>query len=220
MPGLHSNVDPDGLLEYSVVFTDRSLNHMSQKFQGGDAETMPPRLKRCTTPDLRFLFREAAPTPWKRWRGSLPLAKTAWSFETGGSATAGPRSSMPAAFLLQSTVFKARRAEREQTGPVRACPRRRGRGGHHRKQKSDLVFAPHVETASGMILPDDYIRAVSDAVHAVGGMFVLDCVASGAIWVDMQACGVDVLISAPQKGWSSSPSSGLVMLNATGPREN
>jgi aspartate aminotransferase-like enzyme len=80
-------------------------------------------------------------------------------------------------------------------------------------EKPDIVFAPHVETASGMILPDDYIRAAADAVHAVGGMFVLDCVASGAIWVDMVACGVDVLISAPQKGWSSSPGCGLVMLS-------
>ena len=79
-------------------------------------------------------------------------------------------------------------------------------------EKPDMVFAPHVETASGMLLPDDYIRAVADAVHAVGGLFVLDCIASGTLWVDMQACDVDVLISAPQKGWSASPCSGLVML--------
>ncbi|MBP7485359.1 MAG: alanine--glyoxylate aminotransferase family protein, partial [Aquabacterium sp.] len=82
-----------------------------------------------------------------------------------------------------------------------------------RKQRPDLVFAPHVETASGIILPDDYLKAVADAVHEVGGMFVLDCVASGAVWVDMQATGVDVLISAPQKGWSGSPGCAFVMLS-------
>jgi aspartate aminotransferase-like enzyme len=82
-----------------------------------------------------------------------------------------------------------------------------------RENKPDLVFAPHVETASGIMLPDVYLRAVADAVHAVGGMFVLDCIASGTVWVDMKECGVDVLISAPQKGWSASPCCGLVMLS-------
>ena len=81
------------------------------------------------------------------------------------------------------------------------------------QEKPDVVFAPHVETSAGIILPDDYIRAIADAVHEVGGLFVLDCIASGTIWVDMQDCGVDVLVSAPQKGWSGSPCSGLVMLS-------
>jgi len=76
-----------------------------------------------------------------------------------------------------------------------------------------VVFAPHVETSSGMILPPDYLRAVADAVHEVGGLFVLDCIASGAIWVDMQDAGVDILISAPQKGWSASPCCGVVMMS-------
>jgi aspartate aminotransferase-like enzyme len=76
-----------------------------------------------------------------------------------------------------------------------------------------VVFAPHVETASGMVLPDGYLTAVADAVHAVGGVFVLDCIASGAMWVDMAATGVDVLISAPQKGWSGSPCCAFVMLS-------
>jgi aspartate aminotransferase-like enzyme len=67
-----------------------------------------------------------------------------------------------------------------------------------------------------MILPDDYLRAVADAAHGVGGLLVLDCVASGCIWVDMEAIGVDVLISAPQKGWSAPPSCGMVMLSGAG----
>jgi aspartate aminotransferase-like enzyme len=82
-----------------------------------------------------------------------------------------------------------------------------------REHKPDLVFAPHVETASGIMLPDAYLRAVADAAHAVDGMFVLDCIASGTVWVDMKASDVDVLISAPQKGWSASPCCGLVMLS-------
>ncbi|MCG8313980.1 MAG: aminotransferase class V-fold PLP-dependent enzyme, partial [Pseudomonadales bacterium] len=82
-----------------------------------------------------------------------------------------------------------------------------------KQEKPEMVFAPHVETASGIILPNDYIKAVAEATHEVGGLFVLDCIASGTVWVDMNACGVDVLISAPQKGWSSSPCSGLVVLS-------
>ena len=74
-----------------------------------------------------------------------------------------------------------------------------------RATKPDVVFAPHVETSAGMILPDDYSRAVAAAAHELGGLFVLDCIASGAIWVDMAATGVDVLVSAPQKGWSGPP---------------
>jgi aspartate aminotransferase-like enzyme len=75
-----------------------------------------------------------------------------------------------------------------------------------------VVFAPHVETASGMMLPDDYLRAVGAAAREVDALFVLDCIASGAIWVDMRTAGVDVLISAPQKGWSGPSCAGLVML--------
>jgi aspartate aminotransferase-like enzyme len=81
-----------------------------------------------------------------------------------------------------------------------------------RRDKPDLVFAPHVETSAGLLLPHDYLRAVAAAAHEHGGLFVLDCVASGAIWVDMAATGVDVIVSAPQKGWSSTPCAGLVML--------
>jgi aspartate aminotransferase-like enzyme len=110
-------------------------------------------------------------------------------------------------------VLKARRRSRRGAGAVRARADRRGRRGHPR-HCPDVVFAPHVETSAGMILPDDYLRAVADAVHAVGGLFVLDCIASGTIWVDMAATGVDVLVSAPQKGWSASPCCALVMLSA------
>src|SRR5690606_11809767 len=107
-------------------------------------------------------------------------------------------------------------AEQKESGPQApfSPPAIEEVGAAIREHKPDLVFAAHVETASGIILPPDYLRAVADAIHAEGGMFVLDCIASGAIWVDMQAAGVDILISAPQKGWSGPASAGLVMLGA------
>jgi aspartate aminotransferase-like enzyme len=114
-----------------------------------------------------------------------------------------------------STVLKAQRTHEGKQAPFAPAPIGEVVAAI-KAQKPDLVFAPHVETASGIILPDDYISAVAEAVHTVGGMFVLDCIASGAIWVDMENSGVDVLISAPQKGWSASPCCALVMLSALG----
>ncbi|MFZ3128999.1 MAG: aminotransferase class V-fold PLP-dependent enzyme, partial [Rhodoferax sp.] len=113
----------------------------------------------------------------------------------------------------ESTVLKARRVGDDPQAPWIPCPVDEV-VATIRAQKPDVVFAPHVETASGMILPDDYLRQVADAVHAVGGLMVLDCIASGAMWVDMEATGVDVLVSAPQKGWSGSPCCAMVMLSA------
>jgi len=112
----------------------------------------------------------------------------------------------------ESTVLKARQIESGKQAAFAPPPIEEVIAAIKEK-KPDLVFAPHVETASGMILPDAYLRRVADAVHSVCGLFVLDCVASGTIWVDMVANGIDVLISAPQKGWSSSPCCALVMLS-------
>jgi aspartate aminotransferase-like enzyme len=113
----------------------------------------------------------------------------------------------------QEMVLKARRISEDSQSPF-APPDINEVVELIKKKKPHMVFAPHVETSSGIILPDDYIRSIAAAVHSVGGMFVLDCIASGAIWVDMQDCGVDVLISAPQKGWSASPAFGMVMLSS------
>jgi aspartate aminotransferase-like enzyme len=81
------------------------------------------------------------------------------------------------------------------------------------ENKPSVVFAPHVETSAGIVLPVEYLKGISNAVHSYGGIFVLDCVASGAAWVDMKTTGVDVLLTAPQKGWSASPCAGVVMLS-------
>jgi aspartate aminotransferase-like enzyme len=113
----------------------------------------------------------------------------------------------------ESIVLKARRISDDKQAPWVPCPVDEVVASI-RANKPDMVFAPHVETAAGMILPDDYLKTVADAVHEVGGLFVLDCIASGAMWVNMEATGVDVLVSAPQKGWSGSPCCAMVMLSS------
>ena len=212
MPGLLPNVDPDGLLEYSVVYTDRALNHMSQSFQGV-MQDISALLKRVygaeaaiVVPGSGTFGMEAVARQFATGRKCLVIRNGWFSyrwtqiFEMGG---------IPAA----SAVLKARRVGVGRQAPF-APPPIGEVVAAIRAQAPDLVFAPHVETASGMILPDGYLRAVADAVHAVGGLFVLDCIASGTIWVDMAATGVDILISAPQKGWSASPCCAMVMLGA------
>jgi aspartate aminotransferase-like enzyme len=211
MPGLLPNVDPDGLLEYSVVFTDRSLNHMSQSFQGvmNDISGILKRVYNARAvvlvPGGGTYAMEAVARQFATGKRCLVIRNGWFSFRWSQIFDTG---NIPAAV----TVLKARQVSDGKQAPFAPAPIDEVVATIE-TEKPDIVFAPHVETASGIILPDDYIRSVADAVHAVGGMFVLDCVASGAIWVDMVACGVDVLISAPQKGWSSSPGCGLVMLS-------
>ncbi|CAM2195832.1 Aminotransferase [Paraburkholderia kururiensis] len=210
MPGLLPDVDREGLLEYSVVYTDRSINHMSQLFQGVMRD-ISGALKRVynaksvvVVPGSGTFGMEAVARQFATSKKCLVIRNGwfsfRWSqiFEMGG---------IPA----ESIVMKARPVEPGRQAAYAPAPIDEVVAAI-RESKPDLVFAPHVETASGMLLPDAYLRAVADAVHAVGGMFVLDCIASGAVWVDMQATGVDVLISAPQKGWSASPCCALVML--------
>ena len=210
MPGLLPDIDPDGLLEYSVVFTDRSLNHMSRTFQGvmNDISTTLKEVYKAqavvVVPGGGTYGMESVARQFATEKKCLVIRNGWFSFrwsqilEMGGIAS-------------DITVLKARAIEEGPQAALAPAPIEEV-VARIESEKPDMVFAPHVETASGMLLPDDYIRAVADAVHAVGGLFVLDCIASGTLWVDMQACDVDVLISAPQKGWSASPCSGLVML--------
>jgi aspartate aminotransferase-like enzyme len=206
-----SQVDPDGLLEYSVVFTDRSLNHMSKQFQGVMTD-ISAMLKQVYNASACVLVPGG---------GSYGMEAVARQFATGkkvkvirngwfsyrwsqifdaGNIPASVDVMMAAQVEDGDTAAFAPVAIENVVEAIEA-------------DKPDLVFAPHVETSAGVILPDDYIAAVAEAVHGVGGLFVLDCVASGCIWVDMEALGVDVLISAPQKGWSASPCAGVVMLS-------
>jgi len=211
MPGLLPDVDPDGLVEYSVVYSDRALNHMSQQFQG---------VMRDISATLKQVYQAAAAVVIPG-SGTFGMEAVARQFATGQNVLVirngwfsyrwtqiFDMGAIPAA----ATVLKARMTAAEHQAPFAPAPIEEVVAAIA-EQRPALVFAPHVETAAGIILPDAYLRQVADAVHAVGGLFVLDCIASGTIWVDMQACGVDVLISAPQKGWSGSPCCALVMLS-------
>jgi len=212
MPGLLTNIDPDGLLEYSVVYTDRSLNHMSQSFQSvmNDVSTSLKGVYNAqaviVVPGGGTYAMEAVARQFATNQNCLVLRNGWFSFRWSQIFEMG---SIPS----EEIVMKAYRVSKGAQAPFVPADINEVINVIKTK-KPNLVFAPHVETASGIILPDDYIRSVADAVHSVGGMFVLDCIASGAIWVDMEDSGVDILISAPQKGWSASPAFGLVMLSA------
>ncbi|MCK2126438.1 aminotransferase class V-fold PLP-dependent enzyme [Thauera aromatica] len=212
MPGLLPDVDPDGLLEYSVVYTDRSLNHMSKTFQGV-MRGLSALLKKvyhaqavAIVPGSGTFGMEAVARQFATGKNTLVIRNGWFSYRWTQIFEAG---SIPAA----SVVLKARPLAAGPQAPFAPAPIDEVVAAI-REHKPDLVFAPHVETSSGMILPDAYLRAVADAVHEVGGLFVLDCIASGTIWVDMEAAGVDILVSAPQKGWTASPCCAMVMLGA------
>ncbi len=210
----HDDVDPDGLLEYSVVFTDRSLNHMSQRFVGVmqdiidvlrstyAAETV------AVVPGGGSYGMEAVARQLATGRRCLVVRNGLFSYRWSQIFDAGSVAS-------ETTVLTARPVSDERQAPWTPAPVDEVVEAIER-DRPEVVFAAHVETAAGMVLPDDYVRAVSAATHAVGGLFVLDCIASGALWVDMTDLGVDVLLSAPQKGWSGSPCAGYVMLGEEG----
>jgi len=210
MPALLSHVDPDGLLEYSVVYTDRELNHMAKRFHGV-MQDVSRTLKQV------YGARSAIVVPGS---GSFGMEAVARQF-AGGKDVLVIRNGWfsyrwsqifeMAGVAREVQVLKARRSEPGAKAPFIPPPLQEVLDTI-RASRPDVVFAPHVETSAGMMLSDDYLKAVADAVHAHGGLFVLDCVASGAMWVDMKATGVDVIVTAPQKGWSSTPCAGLVML--------
>jgi aspartate aminotransferase-like enzyme len=205
-------VDPQGLLEYSVVFNDRSLNHMSATFQN-IMRSMSSTLKQvyaaeavAIVPGGGTFGMEAVARQFAGGKRCLVLRNGWFSYRWTQIFEMG-------LIPLDHKVLKARPESSDWPSPFRPAPLDEVLQTIQR-EKPELVFAPHVETASGIMLPDDYIQAVANAVHAVGGLFVLDCIASGTIWIDMKKCGVDILISAPQKGWSASPCSALIMLGA------
>ncbi|WP_312300556.1 aminotransferase class V-fold PLP-dependent enzyme [Diaphorobacter nitroreducens] len=212
MPGLLPDVDPDGLLEFSVVYTDRALNHMSRRFVGvmQDILATLKEVYRAHTavlvPGSGTFGMEAVARQFAN-REKVLIVRNGWFsyrwsqiFDAGGLGGG-------------AVVCQARRQGDGPQAPWAPCPASEVAAAI-RAERPKVVFAPHVETASGILLPDDYLRTVSDAAHEVGALFVLDCVASGAMWVDMEKTGVDVLISAPQKGWSGSPCCAMVMLSA------
>ncbi|SDO45258.1 aspartate aminotransferase [Lutimaribacter pacificus] len=211
MAALLDTVDPDGLLEYSVVFTDRSLNHMSASFQQVMRD-ISDMLKEVYNADGVALVpgggtyaMEAVARQFGHDAHALIVRNGWFSFRWSQIFDAGQ-------FTRDTTVFKARQTGNGVQAPFAPAPIDEVTQAI-RDAQPDVVFAPHVETSAGLILPDDYIARLAQAAHDVGALMVLDCIASGCAWVDMKATGVDVLISAPQKGWSASPSAGLVMMS-------
>jgi aspartate aminotransferase-like enzyme len=211
MPGLLPHVDPDGLLEFSVVYTDRSLNHMSEAFKGviTDISKLLKEVYNAKSalvvPGSGTYGMEAAARQFATGR-KCAVIRNGWFsyrwtqiFEMGGISD-------------DLHVIQGRQLTNEFEGSY-ALPPIDEVVAWIRKEKPAVVFAPHVETSAGLILPPEYLRAVGDAVESVDGLFVLDCIASGAMWVDMAASKVDVLISAPQKGWSSSPCCALIAMS-------
>ncbi len=213
MSALLDNPDPDGMAEFSVVFTDRSLNHMSTRFQqvmrdihatlcevyNGDTAVV--------IPGGGTYAMEAVARQFATGKKVLVIRNGWFSYRWSQIFAAG-------SMVSDEIVMMARRSGNAPNAPFAPAPIAEV-VARILSEKPDIVFAPHVETSSGIILPDDYIESVADAVHQVGGMFVLDCIASGCVWLDMQALGIDVLISAPQKGWSAQPCAGLVVMNET-----
>ncbi len=212
MPGLLADIDPEGLLEYSVVYSDRSLNHMSRSFQGvmkdisGTLRKVYNAEAVIVVPGSGTYGMEAVARQFATKQKCLVIRNGWFSYRWTQIFEMGD---IPSA----STVLKARPVAAGSQAAFAPAPVEEVVQAIQ-SQKPDMVFAPHVETSSGILLPDDYVKAIADATHAVGGLFVLDCIASGTLWVDMQASSVDILISAPQKGWSGSPCCGLVMLSA------
>ena len=212
MPGLLPDIDPDGLLEFSVVYTDRALNHMSKRFTGvmQDILAMLKEVYHAHSavlvPGSGTFGMEAVARQFANKQKVL-IVRNGW-FSYRWSQIFDADTGLGGG----AVVCKARRQGEGAQAPWAPCPAEEV-AAVIRTEKPKVVFAPHVETASGIILSDDYIRTVSAAAHEVGALFVLDCIASGAMWVDMQATGGDVLISAPQKGWSGSPCCAMVMLS-------
>ncbi|MDL4863180.1 aminotransferase class V-fold PLP-dependent enzyme [Halomonas elongata] len=212
MAGLLPDVDPDGLLEYSVVYTDRALNHMSQNFQEvmHDLSAALKRVYRAHStvivPGSGTFGMEAVARQFATDRRCLVIRNGWFSYRWTQILDRGK---IPSDLYVR----KARRVDDDDPSSPFAPPDIDEVIEAIHDQQPDLVFAPHVETASGMILPDEYMRRIAEAIHEENGLFVLDCIASGTAWVDMLDIGVDVLISAPQKGWSASPCCGLVMLS-------
>ena len=211
MPGLLPNVDPDGLLEFSVVYTDRSLNHMSNEFKrvitdiSGILKDVYQAHSTAVVPGSGTYGMEAVARQFATNQKCLVIRNGWFSYRWTQIFDAGQISQ-------DIHILKARRTGADANSPFAPAPIEEV-VQWIKSEKPAVVFAPHVETSAGMILPDDYLKKIGEAVESVDGLFVLDCIASGAMWVNMKDCHVDVLISAPQKGWSSSPCCALIGLS-------
>lgn len=213
MTALRQDIDPNGLLEYSVVYTDRALNHMSKAFQqvmndlSADLKSVYNADAVAIVPGSGTYGMEAVANQLAKDQDCLIIRNGMFSYRWTQILEKGN-------LAKSSTVLNAQREDSDAPKPFSPVDIDEA-VAQIKETKPAMVFAPHVETSAGMILPNDYIKALSEATHSVGGLLVIDCIASGCVWLDMKALGIDVLISAPQKGWSSTPCAGLVMMSDT-----
>lgn len=212
-----SPVDPDGLLEYSVVFTDRSLNHMSASFQVVMRE-ISDTLGKVYNASSMAIVPGGGTYGMEAVARQLGTDKTCMVLRNGWFSYRWSQIFEAGDIPKKEIVLKARQVSGDNQAAFQPVPIEEVVAQIH-AEKPDVFFAPHVETAAGMILPDDYMTAIGAAMRDVGGLFVLDCIASGTVWVDMEKCNVDILISAPQKGWSASPCGAFVMMNDRGRKQ-
>ena len=212
MTALRQDIDPNGLLEYSVVYTDRALNHMSKAFQEVMNDLLS-NLKTVYNAEAAVIIPGSGTYGMEAVARQLTVDEDCLIIRNGWFSYRWTQILEKGKFAKSSTVLTA---EREDDGdaPKPFAPVDIDTAvAKIKADKPAVVYAPHVETSSGIILTEDYIKALSEAVHSVGGLLVIDCIASGCVWLDMKELGIDVLISAPQKGWSSTPCAGLVMLS-------
>jgi len=212
MPGLLPDVDPDGLLEYSVVYTDRAINHMSNAFQGA-MNDISRTLKTVYAADAAIVVPGSGTFGMEAVARQFATGKRCLVIRNGWFSYRWTQIFEMGSIPSDEVVLKARPVAAGLQQPFQPPPIDEVVQAIV-QHKPDMVFAAHVETASGILLPNDYLRRLAEAAHAVDALFVLDCIASGTLWVDMRDIGVDVLVSAPQKGWTGSACCGLVMLGA------
>lgn len=212
MTALRQDIDPEGLLEYSVVYTDRALNHMSKVFQQV-MNDLSRELKSVYNADAVAIVPGSGTYGMEAVAAQLAKDQDCLIIRNGWFSYRWTQILEKGNIAKSSTVLTADRTE-DTDAPKPFAPVDIDTAvAKIKEQKPAIVFAPHVETSAGIILPEDYIKALAEATHSVGGLLVIDCIASGCVWLDMKALGIDVLISAPQKGWSSTPCAGLVMLS-------
>lgn len=212
MTALLTNIDPDGLAEFSVVYTDRALNHMSKAFQQV-MNDLSSNLKSVYNADAVAIIPGAGTYGMEAVAAQLARNEDSLIIRNGWFSYRWTQILEKNNIGKKTTVLTADRTD-DTDAPKPFAPVDIDTAvAQIKEHKPGIVFAPHVETSAGIILPNDYIKALSDAVHSVGGLLVIDCIASGCVWLDMKELGIDVLVSAPQKGWSSTPCAGLVMLS-------
>ncbi|WP_296243103.1 MULTISPECIES: aminotransferase class V-fold PLP-dependent enzyme [unclassified Psychrobacter] len=212
MTTLRQDIDPNGLLEYSVVYTDRALNHMSKVFQQV-MNDLSSNLKSVYNADAVVIVPGSGTYGMEAVARQLTIDEDCLIIRNGWFSYRWTQILEKGKFAKSSTVLTAERDDDGETPKPFAPVDIDTAVAKIKEDKPAVVYAPHVETSSGIILTEDYIKALAEAVHSVGGLLVIDCIASGCVWLDMKELGIDVLISAPQKGWSSTPCAGLVMLS-------